>query len=304
MALTSSQREALHHLGTSTAEVVARTLETFVPDGVERGEVSVTAAGQQPFAKIPFGGIAASVRYIDGVTGANVFMMSAGCARLLATAMGAEAQDGPLTELEMSAIGEATNQMLSAASAALSVVIGQEIAISPPDVRLLKAGDDAADLWGAAPYACSTSFTINGEPCRLVQLIPSGFVVRMTRAMDDLSMQSHAASDLAGAGAPGERDPEHDAPIEEKLGGVTLRLWAELGRTRLALGAALELPDGAVVDLDRTADAPVDLFVNGLCFGHGHLLVTDDGEWAIEVETLITPTVRKPSLVGGTGVTN
>ncbi len=61
-------------------------------------------------------------------------------------------------------------------------------------------------------------------------------------------------------------------------------MWAELGRTQLPLGAALELPVGSVVDLDRTADAPVDLFVNGLCFGHGHLLVTEDGEWAIEVK--------------------
>ena len=51
-------------------------------------------------------------------------------------------------------------------------------------------------------------------------------------------------------------------------------------------GIALELPVGAVVDLDRTADSPVDLFVNGLCFGHGHLLVTEDGEWAIEVQSL------------------
>ena len=57
---------------------------------------------------------------------------------------------------------------------------------------------------------------------------------------------------------------------------------------------ALELPVGAVVDLDRTADSPVDLFVNGLCFGHGHLLVTEDGEWAIEVQSLTKPAVRKP----------
>jgi hypothetical protein len=43
--------------------------------------------------------------------------------------------------------------------------------------------------------------------------------------------------------------------------------------------------------------------VNGLCFGHGHLLVTDDGEWAIEVQSLSKPSVRRPSLVGGAGVT-
>ncbi len=72
--------------------------------------------------------------------------------------------------------------------------------------------------------------------------------------------------------------------------------------TQLSLAHALELPAGAVVDLDRTADAPIDLFVNGLCFGQGRLLVTEDGEWAIEVKSLNKPVVRKPALVGGAGV--
>ncbi len=44
------------------------------------------------------------------------------------------------------------------------------------------------------------------------------------------------------------------------------------------------LPLGAVLDLDRAADAPVDLFVNGLRFAQGHLLVTEDGEWALRLD--------------------
>jgi flagellar motor switch protein FliN/FliY len=302
MASDVSQREALTHLGASTAEAVARVLEMFVPGGVERGEVSVIPEGRDPFANLPAGGIAASVRYIDGVTGANVFVMPAASARSLAAAMGAgEEQDGPLTELEMSAIGEASNQMLASAAAAISVVIGQEIDISPPDTRLITSDIDTADVWGTAPYACSTSFTIAGEPCRLVQLVPNAFVVRMARAIDEISMEKTAAdySSQAGDGTDGG---EVSVPITEKLGEIHLRVWAELGRTQLPIGAALELPVGSLVDLDRTADAPVDLFINGLCFGHGNLLVTEDGEWAIEVLSLNKPVVRRPALVGGAGI--
>jgi flagellar motor switch protein FliN/FliY len=76
---------------------------------------------------------------------------------------------------------------------------------------------------------------------------------------------------------------------EALFGDVNVRVWAELGRTRMPLGQALELPIGAVIDLDRAADAPVDLFVNGLHFGQGHLLVTDDGEWALELDTISSP---------------
>ena len=302
MASDVSQREALIHLGASTAEAVARVLEMFVPGGVERGDVSVIPEGGNPFANLPAGGIAASVRYVDGVTGANVFLMPAASARSLATAMGAgEQEDGPLTELEMSAVGEASNQMLASAAAAISVVIGQEIDISPPDVRLITSDVDPPDVWGTAPHACSTSFTIAGEPCRLVQLVPNAFVVRMARAIDEISMEQTAAdfSSQAGDGTDGSNI---SVPITEKLGEINLRVWAELGRTQLPIGEALELPVGSLVDLDRTADAPVDLFINGLCFGHGHLLVTEDGEWAIEVLTLNKPVVRKPALVGGAGI--
>jgi hypothetical protein len=60
----------------------------------------------------------------------------------------------------------------------------------------------------------------------------------------------------------------------------------------MPLGSALGLPVGAVLDLDRTADAPVDLYVNGMRFARGQLLVTEEGEWAVSLETLETEGLR------------
>jgi flagellar motor switch protein FliM len=67
---------------------------------------------------------------------------------------------------------------------------------------------------------------------------------------------------------------------------IDLRVWAELGRKRLSLGAALGLPKGAVLELDQGAEDPIDLFVNGLRLASGALIVTGDGEWAIKVGAL------------------
>jgi flagellar motor switch protein FliN/FliY len=296
-------REALTRLGASTAEAIARVLEMFAPGAVERGDVTVIPDGQSPFTNLPFGGIAASVSYVDGVTGANIFVMSPACARALATAMGvgASEDDGPeLTELEMSAVGEAANQTLAAAAAAIGVVIGQEIEISPPDVRVLDDTESATDIYGTAPHACSTSFAIAGESCRLVQLVPSAFVVRMARAINELGFEHAPTPGEGGESDSGVGGAGYSVSLIETLAGINLRVWAELGRTELALGHALELPVGAVVDLDVAADAPVDLFVNGLCFGQGHLLVTEDGEWAIQVQSLNNPTVRAPAMAGST----
>ncbi len=93
MAGESTQREAIMQLAASTAEAVSHVLETFLPDAVERGEVTVIGAGQNAFGGLPEGGVAASVRYVDGVSGANVFIMPAAGARALAAAMGAVEDD-------------------------------------------------------------------------------------------------------------------------------------------------------------------------------------------------------------------
>jgi flagellar motor switch protein FliN/FliY len=276
--------EALLRLGASTAEAIGQVLEMFTPGAVERGEVSVLAEGASPFASLPAGAVATSVSYVDGVTGANIFVLPAAGARKLATAMGMPAPEGEtdsaeLSELELSAVAEAANQMMAAAATAIGGVLGQEIEISPPDTRVLSKPASATEIYGTAPHVTSTTFLIGGESCRLIQLVPSAFVVRMARAIDERSAVA-AAGELR---APGE------APrLKEVLGDIRLRVWAELGRTRMPLGKALALPLGAVVDLDRPADAPVDLFVNGVRFASGHLVINDD-EWAVSLDELIAP---------------
>jgi flagellar motor switch protein FliM len=90
-------------------------------------------------------------------------------------------------------------------------------------------------------------------------------------------------------GAMSPPDPEQAAPTRESLArmmDVSVRVWAELGRTTLPLGQALELPPGAVVELDQGAESPIELFVNGTRFAHGTLLDAD-GEWAVQIDALV-----------------
>jgi flagellar motor switch protein FliM len=71
------------------------------------------------------------------------------------------------------------------------------------------------------------------------------------------------------------------------LRSIFVRVWAELGRTHLPLGQALELAPGVIVELDQRVDAPVELFANGLCFASGSLVVTADGAWGVQVAALL-----------------
>jgi len=284
-ATDTTRTDALVRLGASTAEAIAQVLEMFAPGEVERGEVSVIEDGASPFAGVTAGSVACSVSYVDGVTGANIFVLTAEGAHRLAQAMGMPAPEGEetgLSELELSAVGEASNQMMSAAASAIGVVLGQEIEISPPDIRVLDDPATATDTYGASPHATSTTFLIGGETCRLIQLVPTAFTVRMARAMDELEELPGEDTD-AVEGGPAEG---RTTGLEEALGEIKLRVWAELGRTHLPLARALGLPLGSVVELNQEADAPIDLFVNGVRFAQGHLIVTDDGEWAFQCDAV------------------
>jgi flagellar motor switch/type III secretory pathway protein FliN len=90
-------------------------------------------------------------------------------------------------------------------------------------------------------------------------------------------------ADLQRARVP-EQEPDESAPV---LHSMFVRVWAELGRTHMSLGTALELAPGSVVELDQPSDAPVEVFANGLCFASGRLVVTPGGAWGVQVERLV-----------------
>ena len=66
---------------------------------------------------------------------------------------------------------------------------------------------------------------------------------------------------------------------------MPLRVWAEIGRTRMPAAYVVGMPQGAIVDLDCDPEEPADLYVNGRHFGTGRLILVD-GEWALRVESL------------------
>ncbi len=50
----------------------------------------------------------------------------------------------------------------------------------------------------------------------------------------------------------------------------------EIGKTRRKLKEILSLNNGMVVELDKQADAPVDIIVNGQLIARGEVVVIDD----------------------------
>lgn len=67
---------------------------------------------------------------------------------------------------------------------------------------------------------------------------------------------------------------------------VPLEVSAELGHTRLSVAEILQLNVGSVIELDRTAGAPVDVLVNGSLIAVGEVVVIDD-EYGVRITEIV-----------------
>jgi flagellar motor switch protein FliN/FliY len=270
----------LLRLGESTAEAVERALQNVYPGAARVGAVVAGHGSEQAAEQAVHGlsvpAVCADVSYVDGVTGGNVFLLPIeGARRLAATMMGEEAvpaaEGAELSELELSAVGEAMNQMMSAAALATAGVLGQEVEIAPPQICVVAAEAEAAEMLraSAAPHVLTVGFTVADVSARLVLLVPNAFVVRMDRALEAQTTEYT------------------NAPLGAALRSVPVRVWAELGRSRMPAGTSLDLPTGSVVELDREVEDPVDLYVDGQHFATGRLQVAEDGGLQLEVEKVL-----------------
>lgn len=66
------------------------------------------------------------------------------------------------------------------------------------------------------------------------------------------------------------------APNLEVLLDVPVKLTVELGSCLLPMREVLQLAPGSVVQLDKMADMPVDIFVNQKLIARGQVVVVDN----------------------------
>ena len=81
----------------------------------------------------------------------------------------------------------------------------------------------------------------------------------------------------ASDGAPPAEEGVPDiATGLEMLGDVDLHVMVELGRTEMLVEDVLKLNSGSVVELDKLAGDPVDVYVNQRLVARGEVLVLND----------------------------
>jgi flagellar motor switch protein FliN/FliY len=75
------------------------------------------------------------------------------------------------------------------------------------------------------------------------------------------------------------------------LSDVNLNVKIELGRTRMLVEDVLKLSEGAVVELDKLAGDPVDVYVNDRHVARGEVLVLNDN-FCVRINEILSATVE------------
>lgn len=103
-----------------------------------------------------------------------------------------------------------------------------------------------------------------------------------------LNGTAHPASLGARPAAPPLSPLNEGGGALDMLMNVSLQLTVELGRTRMTVRQVIDLQKGSVVELNRIAGDPVDVFVNDRLIARGEVVVVDD-KFGVRVTEIISP---------------
>jgi flagellar motor switch protein FliN/FliY len=89
--------------------------------------------------------------------------------------------------------------------------------------------------------------------------------------------------------------PESDRRDLDFILDIPLDVSAELGRTRLLINELLQLGQGSVVELNKLAGEPLEIFVNGKLVARGEAVVINE-KFGVRLTDIISPIERVKQL--------
>ena len=208
--LSSMEKDALGEIGNISMGSAATTLSVLLGHKVNitTPTVSVDTMSTIP-NQYPMPYLMVEVGYVIGINGNNILAIQASDASIIADLMmggdGLNPQE-ELTDIHMSAVGEAMNQMMGTVATSLSTMFNKKIDISPPKVNLIDLGaeDKITDLVNNDEPVVKTSFRMEVDgliDSEIMQILP-------------LDVAKEMVSFLMGGGAEAEAQ-EAPAPAPE-----------------------------------------------------------------------------------------
>ncbi|WP_097025904.1 flagellar motor switch phosphatase FliY [Clostridium peptidivorans] len=295
--------------------------------------------------------LALEVKFTSGITGENLLLMKITDTYVIANLMMGgsgviEKQNTELSELELSAVSEAMNQMIGSAATSMATMFSREVNISPPESKLWEnfAEPLSNNIEESEPIVkISFRLTIGDlVDSSIMQLLPITTAKKIVSIMlgqeetieqnkkEEIIIEHHKEvetsstqdktnnnnynmhqestytqpSNCEAAMMSYEKPVEvHQAtfqPLQEQTrrGGalpknidlimdVPLEVSVVLGRTKMNIRDILNLATGSLVELDKLAEEPVEVLVNGKRVAYGEVVVIDEN-FGVRITSIVS----------------
>jgi flagellar motor switch protein FliN/FliY len=253
-------------------------------------QVTVEVAGVTPVssrdlpAQVPAPWIVVRIDYHRGMTGTHWILFPRASALAFAHAVLGEdsSDDDELRPEHEDAIREVVNQMLSATGPTLAPLLMRSISFAPVTLAAVDGVADLPDDLGVEHVWLVQVRARGGEGFRAEWglLVPDEFVSELR------TIGGAPVAAIAEVAPPSKLDLILD---------VTLPVSVELGRARMQIQDILKLAPGSVIELDRSAGDPVELFINDRPIAKGEVVVIDEN-FGVRLTSIVTATERIKTL--------
>jgi flagellar motor switch protein FliN/FliY len=240
-----------------------------------------------------------------------------------------------ISDLYMSAVSEAMNQMMGATATAMSTMFKEKFDISPPKVSLIDFAqkEHVEDIAAGTPdpivkvaFRMEVGSLIDSEMMQILSVdVAKRLVERLVKQSQPVPAPAPASTPKSAAApsvpqsAPMSPPAQpvymptkpsaatvnvpvqqvQFAPLQPQnmpalsgnialLMDVPLQVTVELGRTKKLIREILDLGPGSVVELDKLAGEPIDVYVNTKLIAKGEVVVIDEN-FGVRITEIVSP---------------
>lgn len=281
------------------------------------------------------------VEYTSGIIGRNVLVMKVTDSSVIANLMmggDGKVNSTELTEIEISAVQEAMNQMIGSAATSMATMFAREVNISPPHSKIWN--DDSEPLSDEITedepivkvcFRMKIGTLVDSE---IMQLLPVATAKKVVSIMlgteereENVSSAKHSVKITSNEEQkninesfndnikqkeierPMEKVEVHTAAFEpldvtpvkstskniDLILDVPLEISVVLGRTKKSIKEILNLGTGSLIELDKLAEEPVEILVNGKKVAYGEVVVVDEN-FGVRITNIVSNVDRVKSL--------
>lgn len=306
------------------------------------------------------------VEYVEGISGRNMLMMKISDAAVIANCMmggDGKIESDELSEIEISAVQEAMNQMIGSAATSMATMFGRRVDISPPQSTLWESKEQSlSNDIEEEEKVVRISFDLEvGDVLKssIMQILPLNTAKKIVSIMmgenqvqasaetfvnepaptptpastHTMASSSQPTYEAPVHGQPAYQQPVYESPINyaapmshtqpmmqpsvevqkanfaplgtehvrkshdniDLILDVALDISVVLGRTKKSIRDILNLGNGSLIELNRLADEPVEVLVNGKVIAEGEVVVIDEN-FGVRINNIVSGADRIKSL--------